>query len=205
MIVSITAGYLTVIYRHYELKIVVFYRVILYTIIEKKMPVFDDMEMQEREQRQRMQERGEQNGGAGHGTVETSFTDLNNEPLTNPDHNEDRTDVETEEAPTNYPKNPNPVWAERVDSNDGNTVTLITRDGNDVEVSSVEFVSSDSADYNDVDGDTFSLALKQTEETSRRLANLRGDNAEITKNKLERIKRINSKIRKLYGKRLGND
>ena len=57
MIVSTTVGYLKVIYRHYEPEIVVFYSVILYTIIESMSGAgFYDMEMGEVEKRQRMQE-----------------------------------------------------------------------------------------------------------------------------------------------------
>ena len=67
MIVDITAGYLRVTYRHYELKIVVFYRVILYTRIVYKMAEdFDDNtnyeEEEEEEEQIEMQERNKCSG-----------------------------------------------------------------------------------------------------------------------------------------------
>ena len=79
------------------------------------------------------------------------------------------------------------------------------RGGSTVKVRTIEFPDVPNASYGDVSENTFDLEFKGEAEIERKLKSLGETNAEIAKNQLERTRRINSKIRGLYGKLLGND
>ena len=126
--------------------------------------VFDDMEMQEREQWQRMQ--GMRNRFPEYDDFYHDILDTERDKLLSDDEQRpDKADrLVYVHKLLKQPGQPAQAETSFTDSNDGNTVALTTRDGNAVEVPSVEFVSIDSDNYGNVDDNTFNLAFKQTEE-----------------------------------------